>query len=76
MKAMSWRLIAVTITASVGYMFTESATFAISIGLADSVIKIFAYYLHERAWIAQAQQNTEFAVNAIPAANAETTPCS
>ncbi len=51
MKAMSWRLIAVVITTTVGYLFTENATFAISIGIADSIVKIFAYYLHERAWI-------------------------
>ncbi|MCA9692997.1 MAG: DUF2061 domain-containing protein [Myxococcales bacterium] len=51
MKAMSWRAIAMLITASIGYVFTDSATFAISIGLADSAIKIGAYYLHERTWV-------------------------
>ena len=54
-KALSWRLVALTVTAAVAYAATESAAFALSIGLADSLIKIFAYYFHERAW-----ENVEF----------------
>lgn len=50
MKALSWRLIALSVTTAVGYFFTESVAFAASIGLTDSLIKIAAYYFHERAW--------------------------
>jgi len=58
-KALSWRLIAVTITSAVGYAVTENAGFALSIGLADSLIKVFAYYLHERSWISISYGRTE-----------------
>lgn len=50
-KALSWRLIAWCITAAVAYLFTGKAVFALSIGFADSLLKIFAYYLHERTWM-------------------------
>lgn len=50
-KALSWRFLAMLITAFVAYLFTAEVAFAITIGVADSVIKILVYYLHERAWI-------------------------
>lgn len=51
-KALSWRVCALTITASVGYVLSGGSTsFALSLGLIDSAIKILAYYAHERAWI-------------------------
>ncbi len=50
-KALSWRAIAWSITATVAYLFTGKIAFALSIGFADSLIKIFAYYLHERTWM-------------------------
>jgi adenylylsulfate kinase len=50
LKALSWRIVALTVTACLGYAFTGSVAFAAGIGVADSLIKIFAYYMHERAW--------------------------
>jgi len=50
-KAISWRVVALIITAVVGYALSRSVTFAISLSVIDSAIKIAAYYLHERAWI-------------------------
>ena len=50
-KALSWRVIAWCITASIAYLFTGKVAFALSIGFADSLLKIFAYYLHERSWM-------------------------
>ena len=50
-KALTWRVIAWSITASVAYLFTGKAVFALSIGFADSLLKIFAYYMHERTWM-------------------------
>ncbi len=65
-KAMSWRLIAVTITSTVGYVVTDSASFALSIGLADSLIKIFAYYLHERTWLSIPYGRVEVPPQQVP----------
>lgn len=50
-KALSWRVIAWCITASIAYLFTGKVAFALSVGFADSLLKIFAYYLHERSWM-------------------------
>jgi uncharacterized membrane protein len=49
-KALSWRILAMAITGMVAWLFTRELAFAVTIGLADSVIKIFVYYLHERTW--------------------------
>ena len=50
-KAMSWRMIAVTITTLTVYFFTRDVILSVEAGLVDSAIKIFAYYGHERLWI-------------------------
>jgi uncharacterized membrane protein len=51
-KALSWRGCALIITAGVGYVLSNgSIAFALTLGLVDSLIKIMAYYVHERAWI-------------------------
>lgn len=49
-KAISWRLIAVVVTSSVAWAVTSEITLAAAIGVFDSVIKIGAYYFHERLW--------------------------
>lgn len=50
-KALSWRFLAVLITSFVAYLFTDDGAFAMKIGIADSLLKLLVYYLHERAWI-------------------------
>lgn len=50
-KALSWRFLAVLITSFVAYLFTDDGAFAMKIGVADSLLKLLVYYLHERAWI-------------------------
>jgi uncharacterized membrane protein len=50
-KALSWRCIATLITFTVAWIITGRLTFATEIGLADTLLKLGAYYLHERAWI-------------------------
>jgi len=60
-KAISWRAIAFIITSIVVYMGTKNLALAASIGLTDSVIKIAAYYLHERGW-----NLTKFGTKNIP----------
>ena len=49
-KAVSWRLIAATITAFVVFLFTHEVALSAGVGIADSAIKIFTYYSHERLW--------------------------
>ncbi len=50
MKTLSWRFIATIITGTLGWLFTHSATFGLTIGLTDTLIKLFVYYFHERMW--------------------------
>lgn len=49
-KALSWRVIATAITTVVAWLITGSLEFAALIGGADTVLKLGAYYFHERAW--------------------------
>ncbi len=50
-KALTWRVMALIITTSVVWVVTKKAELAASIGLADTVIKLGAYYIHERSWL-------------------------
>jgi len=50
-KALSWRFFATLITFSVAWLITGELIFATKIGLSDTLIKLGAYYLHERFWI-------------------------
>lgn len=49
-KAISWRAIATCITVSIAYLFTGEVTLALEIGGLDMVLKLAAYFFHERAW--------------------------
>ena len=49
-KTLSWRVLAVIITTSVAWIVTGEKVFAATIGIADTVIKLFVYYGHERIW--------------------------
>jgi len=49
-KALSWRLISVSITFSVSLFITHNTKLALSISLLDMVIKLGSYYYHERFW--------------------------
>lgn len=51
MKALSWRLLATCITFAVVWFVTGKLTLAAGIGVADTLIKLGAYYFHERLWI-------------------------
>ena len=50
-KAFSWRFVATVVTFFVAWIITGKLTLAAEIGLADSLIKLGAYYFHERAWM-------------------------
>ncbi|MCH8863749.1 MAG: DUF2061 domain-containing protein [Chloroflexi bacterium] len=49
-KALTWRIFATFVTMSVVYVFTRELVLSAGIGLADTTIKIFFYYSHERLW--------------------------
>ena len=49
-KAISWRLIATVITSSLALGLTGQWEFAATIGVADTALKFFVYFGHERLW--------------------------
>ena len=49
-KTLSWRFCATIITTAVTYAATGKLEFALTIGLADTTIKMGAYFFHERLW--------------------------
>lgn len=49
-KALSWRIIATLVTFMVAYLLTREAVLSISIGFGDAILKLGAYYFHERLW--------------------------
>lgn len=50
-KAVSWRFIATLVTFTVAWLITGKLTLATEIGVFDTLIKLGAYYFHERYWI-------------------------
>ena len=49
-KTISWRVVATIITGVVTYFLTGRLDFAVTVGLADTFVKFFIYYVHERMW--------------------------
>jgi uncharacterized membrane protein len=49
-KAVTWRIGGSLFTAAIAWVFTENASAALAIGGADMVVKIGAFYVHERVW--------------------------
>jgi len=49
-KTISWRVIATLITALVTYRATDEVNMALGVAFADTIIKLFVYYGHERLW--------------------------
>lgn len=49
-KAVSWRVIATVITTVLALALTGRWEFAAAIGLADTSLKFFVYFAHERLW--------------------------
>ena len=50
LKAISWRVVATAITFCVALLLTGETLIALEIGLLDTVIKLGAYFSHERLW--------------------------
>jgi uncharacterized membrane protein len=49
-KALSWRAGGTVVTCLVAWSLTGSLDLAARIGIFDTVIKIGAFYIHERFW--------------------------
>ena len=50
LKTISWRVVATLITGVVTLALTGRIDFAITVGLSDTFVKFFLYYVHERMW--------------------------
>ncbi len=50
-KAITWRTGGTIVTFAVAWIITGNISLSAGIGILDTVIKIGAYYLHERLWI-------------------------
>ena len=49
-KAITWRAGGTVVTFAVVWILTRELPLAIGIGLLDTVIKVGAFYAHERIW--------------------------
>jgi len=49
-KTISWRILATITTMSLVYIFIGDMTIAISVGGIEVFLKMFIYFVHERAW--------------------------
>ena len=49
-KTISWRVVATFITGVVTFILTGRLDFAVTVGLADTLVKFLIYYVHERMW--------------------------
>ena len=50
-KAITWRTGGTVVTFAVVWILTGNISLSAGIGILDTVIKIGAYYVHERLWI-------------------------
>ena len=50
LKALSYRVFASCVTAVLVFAATHRWLLAIGLGLLDSAVKLFVYFLHERLW--------------------------
>jgi uncharacterized membrane protein len=50
-KTISFRIIATIITFIVVWIFTKDAYISTGVTVLENLIKMIAYYIHERAWI-------------------------
>jgi len=49
-KAVTWRAGGTVVTFAVVWILTRKLSLAFSIGLLDTMVKIGAFYIHERIW--------------------------
>ena len=51
LKAISWRIIASIIAFSIIFLITGSVVLGGTISLIDILVKIIAFYFHEKSWL-------------------------
>ena len=49
-KSVTWRLIAVTVTVLISYIWLQEWSSSIALSVVANAIKALLYYLHERGW--------------------------
>ena len=49
-KAITWRVIATLTTILLAWLFTNDIDIALKFGVVEVIIKLTAYYFHERVW--------------------------
>jgi adenylylsulfate kinase len=50
-KAITWRAGGLLVTVTVVYAITRKVELAATIGIADTILKLAAFYVHERLWL-------------------------
>lgn len=49
-KALTWRAGGTVVTFAVAWIFTGNVSLSAGIGLLDTLVKVGAFYVHERMW--------------------------
>ena len=68
-KAISWRVLATFITASLVFVFTGRMDIALTVGVFEAIVKVLFYFLHERAWNRISVGRKRVAVGAVEGAD-------
>ncbi len=50
LKTFTWRIIATLTTTIIAWIITGDPVIGLKVGSVEFVIKMFLYYLHEKAW--------------------------
>ena len=58
-KTISWRIVGTLDTMFLSWVITGDLKVGMQIGLADVIIKMVLYYLHERAWFKSSIKNSD-----------------
>ncbi len=65
-KTFSWRFFATVITMIVAWIITGKPESGLVIGAVDTIIKLFGFYFHERAWNRISMDKIKPARNSVP----------
>jgi uncharacterized membrane protein len=57
LKTFTWRIIATLTSIILAFLITGSIQVGVTIGIAETIIKTFLYFLHEKYWEKRNNQN-------------------
>lgn len=57
LKTFTWRIIATITSITLAFLITGSIQVGVTIGIAETIIKTFLYFLHEKYWEKRNNQN-------------------